>query len=79
MTYEDRLQHRELTDRTAALLERLGEGAGSEPVTREEAREVVALLDEVIGLLSPERRDRMMETVVDEATRRAGSVAPAPR
>ena len=73
MTYQDRLKHRDLTDRAAALRERLSEGDAWEAVTREEGREIVALLDEVVAQLSPERRDRMMEAVVDEA---AHQIAP---
>ena len=77
MNYEDRLKHRELTERSAALAEKLADGDAWEPVTREEARELAALLDEVLSQLSPERRDRLMEAVVDEAARRAGSLAPS--
>ncbi len=72
MTYEDRVRHRELVERTSALRERLAEGGGRERVTREEARELAALLEELLAQLSPERWDHMMETVAGEAARRAG-------
>jgi hypothetical protein len=45
-------------------------------VTREEARELVAILEEVSEQNSPERWDHMMETIVDEAARRAGALSP---
>ena len=77
MTYEDRLKHRELIERSAALAERLEEGEGRDPVSKEEARELSALIAEVLAQLSPERWDRMMEAVVDEATRRSGTLAPS--
>ncbi|MDH3734314.1 MAG: hypothetical protein OEU54_12310 [Gemmatimonadota bacterium] len=77
MTYEDRVKHRELLERSASLAERLGEGEGWAPVTRDEARELSTLIDEVLAQLSPERWDRLMEAIVDEATRRAGSLAPS--
>ncbi len=76
MTYEFRVKHRELAERSADLRERLAEGHAGGTVTRGEARELAALLDEVIALLSPGRWDRMMETVVDEASRRAGALSP---
>ncbi len=75
MTYEERLRYRELIERTAGLRERLEEGDASAPVTREEGRELAALVQEALLKLSPERFDRMMETIVQEAARRAGTVA----
>jgi len=75
MTYEERLQHRDLVDRSAQLRDRLGEGEEWSPLTRGEARELVQIVEETLGQLSPERWDRMMETIVEEATRRAGAAA----
>lgn len=75
MTYEDRLKHRELVERTAALRDRLEAGAADAPLTRAEGRELAALVDEVILQLSPERWDRLMETIAEEAARRAGALA----
>ncbi len=75
MTYEERLQHRDLVDRSAQLGERLGEGDEWSPITRGEARELVQILQETLAQLSPERWDRMMENVVEEATRRSGAGA----
>ena len=79
MTYEDRMKHLELVERSAALSQRLAEGEAWAPVSREEARELAALVEEILVQLSPERRDHLMETVVAEATRRAGSLAPVDR
>lgn len=75
MTYEERLQHRDLEDRSALLRERLGEGEEWSPITRGEARELVLIVEAMLAQLSPERWDRMMAMVVEEATRRAGAAA----
>lgn len=77
MTYEDRERHRVLVDRLAALRDRLEAGEPAAPVTREEALALVELLDEIADRLSPQRMDRLMETVADEASRRAGAMAPS--
>lgn len=76
MTYEDRVRHRELVERMADLRTRLDLGIETDPVTRGEARELMALLEEILAGLGPERWDRMMETMADEAARRAASLAP---
>lgn len=78
MTYEDRIRHQQLVERSTALQERLGEGEGRAPVTRDEARELAALVGQLVEQLSPERWDRVMETVVDEATRRAAGAMMTP-
>ncbi|MGH7540883.1 MAG: hypothetical protein ACRELC_07790 [Gemmatimonadota bacterium] len=75
MTYEERRLHRDLLDRAGALRVRLDEGEPWAPVTREEAREIVDLLDEALQALSPERFDHMMEAIAHEVARRAGAVA----
>jgi hypothetical protein len=77
MTYEDRENYRRLVDRLGELSERLQEGDPATPVTREEALELVALLEVIAERLSPERWDRLMETVAHEASRRAGAMAPS--
>jgi hypothetical protein len=77
MTYEDRERHRVLVERLAALRDRLEAGEPAAPVTREEALALVELLDEIADRLSPQRMDRLMETVADEASRRAGAMAPS--
>lgn len=79
MTYEDRMKHLELLERSSALSARLAEGDAWAPLTREEGRELAALVEEILAQLSPERRDHLMEAVVEEAARRAGALAPANR
>ena len=73
MTYEERVKHRDLVERLTRLRERIQEGEDSSALTREEARELVAIVEETVASSSPERLDRIMETVVDEATFRAGA------
>lgn len=74
MNYEERLRHRDLLERVGNLKEVLDEGEPWAPVTREEAREIVDLLDEALQALSPDRFDRMMEAIAAEAARRAGGM-----
>lgn len=76
MDYEDRERYRALTERVTVLRERLEEGGAGAPLTREEARELLALLEIAVDRLSPERWDRLMDTVADEAARRAGVFTP---
>ena len=76
MTYEERLKHQDLVERSARLKEALGEGDEAQSMTRAEARELTELVEEILALISPERWDRLMQTVVEEATRRAGAVSP---
>lgn len=77
MSYEDRESYRKLLDRLGELTERLQEGDPAAPVTREEALELVALLEVIAKRLSPKRWDRLMEMVAHEASRRAGALAPS--
>ncbi|WP_419941631.1 hypothetical protein [Candidatus Palauibacter sp.] len=70
MNYEERLRHRDLTERATRLREKLEEGDGGADLRRAEGRELVALLEETLAQISPERWDRIMEAIVDEATRR---------
>ncbi len=75
MTYEERMQHRDLVDRSAELRARFAEGDDQTPITRADARELVKILEEILVQLSPERWERAMETMVEEAGRRSGSGA----
>ena len=77
MTYEDRERHHALVERMATLRESLEAREPDAPVTRDEALELVAFLEEIADRLSPQRMDRLMETIVDEASRRAGALAPS--
>lgn len=75
MTYLERQQHRDLRERASTLEDRLKEGDPDAPVTREEARELLELVDAALERLSPERWDRVMEVVAEEAARRAGRMS----
>lgn len=75
MTYEERQQYRELRDRVEALEERLSRGEGEAPMTREEGRELLRLLEAAVERMSPERWDHAMEAIASEAARRAGAMA----
>ena len=75
MTYEERLRHRGLVERLTQLRERLQEGEDSSALTREEARELVAIVEETLVQISPERFDHIMETILDEATFRVGTLS----
>ncbi|MFQ5688728.1 MAG: hypothetical protein ACE5HQ_00465 [Gemmatimonadota bacterium] len=76
MTYEERQQHRQLGERLHALREALEQGSPSAPVSRVEALELLAILEAVIDRLSPERWDRTLEMVAEEASRRAATMVP---
>ena len=75
MTYEERQRYRELRDRVEALEERLSRGEAEAPMTREEGRELLRLLEAAVERMSPERWDRAMEAIATEAARRAGAMA----
>lgn len=75
MTYLERQQHRALQDRAEDLRERLESGAGDEPLTREEAVELVELIEGTLERTSPERWDNALEMVAEEAARRAGRMS----
>ncbi len=77
MTYEERQQYRELKDRIEGLRERLTEGAPGRPVSREEAAALLDLVDVAVERMSPERWDRAMDAIAEEAARRAGAMAAA--
>ncbi|WP_420447958.1 hypothetical protein [Candidatus Palauibacter sp.] len=77
MSYEERLRHRDLLERSADLRKRLELEDGDAPMRREEGRELAAILEATLTEISPERWDRVMEAVATEAARRA-SAAPTP-
>ncbi len=76
MTYKDRQQFKELKQRVEELRESLEGGVSSDPVSREEAAALLAILDGVLDRVSPQQWDRTMETIAHEAARRAGAFAP---
>lgn len=77
MTYEDRQQYRGLRERLEAARDLLEEGPADAPLTRGEARELLALLEAAVERMSPERWDRALEVIAEEAARRAGATALA--
>ncbi len=77
MTYEERQRYRDLKDRLGELHERLSVGPPDRPVTRAEMIELLELLDAAVERMSPERWDRALDAVAEEAARRAGAMAAA--
>ncbi|MXW68322.1 MAG: hypothetical protein F4Z72_15160 [Gemmatimonadales bacterium] len=73
--YEERLRHRDLLERATDLRRRLELEDGDSPMRREEGAELAALLEATLAEISPERWDRVMETIAGEAARRAGAGA----
>jgi len=77
MTYEDREQYRRLVDGIVELRERLSGTHPEAPLSRGEALELLTLLEQAAERTSPERLDRLMDAIADEAARRAGAMALA--
>jgi len=75
MTYMERQQHRALVERAEELRERLEQGRADEPLTREEALELVELVEGALDRTSPERWDNALEVIAEEAARRAGRMS----
>ena len=73
MTYQERQRYKQLRDEVEALREELESGDRDEPLTRGEALEILALVDAAVERMSPERWDRALDAVAQEAARRAGS------
>lgn len=71
MTYEERKQYRRLRERVESLRGKLAGGDPDEPVPRAEAVELLELVDAAIERMSPERWDRALDAVAEEAARRA--------
>lgn len=75
MTYLERQQHRALVERAEELREHLEEGEPDEALTREEAVELVELVEGALDRTSPERWDNALEVIAEEAARRAGRMS----
>ena len=75
MTYEERRRYRALREDVESLARRLAEGDPEEPMTRAEAREMLAILSSAIERMSPERWDRAMGAIAEEAARRSAAIA----
>jgi hypothetical protein len=75
MTYEERQRYAETRERVAELRERIAAGHPEEPLTRAEALELLDLLEGLAERVSPERWDRALEAIANEAARRADMLA----
>lgn len=73
MTYQERQRFKQLVEEVEVLRDRLEEGDPDEPVTRGEALELLSLVEAAVQRMSPERWDRALDAVAQEAARRAGS------
>ncbi len=74
MTYEERQRYRELLDEVEELRDRLGGEGLDQPLTHEEALDLLGLIEAALQRVSPERWDRALEAVAGEAARRAGAM-----
>lgn len=75
MTYEERQQHRALVEKAEELRQHLEEGRGEAALTRDEALQLVDLVEGALERTSPERWDNALEVVAEEAARRAGRMS----
>jgi hypothetical protein len=71
VTWEERKLYQDGRSRLQDLRERLGEGASDDSLTRGEALEILDLLEMFADRMSPERWDRALEAIANEAARRA--------
>ena len=71
MTWEERQLYQDGRTRIQELRTRLGEGASDDALTRGEALEILELLEMFADRMSPERWDRALEAIANEAARRA--------
>jgi hypothetical protein len=71
VTWEERKLYQEGRSRLQDLRERLGEGSSEDSLTRGEALEILDLLEMFADRMSPERWDRALEAIANEAARRA--------
>ncbi|MDT8435349.1 MAG: hypothetical protein RRA92_01215 [Gemmatimonadota bacterium] len=75
MTWEDRNRYREEREELERFRARLEAEDPEAPLTRGEARELVGLLARFVDRMSPERWDRALEAIAEEAARRADYLA----
>jgi len=75
MTYEERARYHEGREKLAALRAELESGDPSGRITRAEALEILGLLEFFADRVSPERWDRALEAIAEEAARRADILA----
>lgn len=75
MTYEERVLYHEGREKLAALRAELESGAPSGSISRAQALEILGLLEFFTDRISPERWDRALEAIAEEAARRADILA----
>jgi hypothetical protein len=75
MTWEDRHRYQEEREGLDAFRARLHEGDPDTPLTRADALELLELLERFVDRMSPERWDRALEAIAEEAARRADHLA----
>lgn len=75
MTYEERVQYHETRALIGDLRTELEAGDPDAALTRREALAMLSLLEGIAERLSPERWDRSLEAIADEAARRADILA----
>ncbi|MGW8284045.1 MAG: hypothetical protein ACWGON_12160 [Gemmatimonadota bacterium] len=75
MTWEERQRYQEGRSRLEELRARLADEPADGPLSRGEALEILDLLESFAERMSPERWDRALEVIADEAARRADHLA----
>lgn len=75
MTYEERQLYHEGREKLAALRAELESGDPAGSINREQALEILGLLEFFADRVSPQRWDRALEAIADEAARRADILA----
>lgn len=73
MSYEERQQHQQLQERAKSLRDQIEAGDPYDPLTRGEALHLLALVESMIEMVSPERWDRALVTIAEEVSRRVAS------
>ena len=71
MTWEERKLYQDGRARIQELKDRLDDGAANDALTRGGALEILELLELFADRMSPERWDRALEAIANEAARRA--------
>ncbi len=75
MTWEERQRYQDGRSRLEELRARLAEAPAEQALSRGEALEILDLLAGFAESMSPERWDRALEVIADEAARRADLIA----
>lgn len=75
MTWEERERYQAGRSRLDELRVRLADGSPEDALSRGDALEILDLLEMFAERMSPERWDRTLEVIADEAARRADVMA----